>query len=68
MWRNLTTRVVISKILRSLVLKFDHVVVSIEESKDMSTFSKEELQGTLESHEQRMDERVAGNLKSDVAL
>ena len=55
----LTIIVVVSKILRSLTMKFDHVVVSIEESKDVSTFSKEGLQGTLESHEQIMVERVA---------
>ena len=46
----LTTRAVVSKILRSLAPKFDHVVVSIEESKDMSSLSKEELQGTLQYH------------------
>ena len=64
----LTTRAVVSKILRSLAPKFDHVVVAIEEWKDMSILSKEELQGMLESHEQRMAERTAGKSKSDVAL
>ena len=56
------------KILRSLDLKFDHVVVSIEQSKDKSTLSKEELQGTLEYHEQRMAERAPGKSKNGVAL
>ena len=64
----LTTRAVVSKILRSLGPKFDHVVAAIEEGKDLSKLTKEELQGTLESHEQRMNERAAGNTKSDVAL
>src|ERR1051325_7713753 len=64
----LTTRVVVSKILRSLFPKFDHVVVAIEEGKDLSKLTKEELHGTLESHEQRMNERDAGKSKSDVAL
>ena len=64
----LTTRVVVSKILRSLAPKFDHVVVSIEELKNMSTLSKEDLQETLQSHVQRMAERVAGKSKSDVAM
>ena len=64
----LTTRVVVSKLLRSLAPKFDHVVVAIEEGKDLSKLTKEELQGTLESHEQRMNEIVAGKSKSDMAL
>ncbi|XP_058756513.1 uncharacterized protein LOC131629755 [Vicia villosa] len=64
----LTSRLVVAKILRSLASKFDHVVVAIDDSKDLSTFTKEELQETLESHEQRMVERAAGKSKSDVAL
>ncbi|CAI8586950.1 unnamed protein product [Vicia faba] len=64
----LTTIVFVLKILRSLAQKFEHVVVAIEESKDMSTLSNEEFQGTLESYEQRMDERAAGKLKSDMTL
>ena len=39
----LTTRAIVSKILRSLNLKFNHVVVSTEDSKDISSLSKEEL-------------------------
>jgi ribonuclease HII len=64
----LTSRLVVSKILRSLPPKFDHVVVAIEDSKDLSTLTKEELQEKLESHEQRMDERVVGKSKSDMTL
>lgn len=62
------TKAVVAKILRSLAPKFDHLVVAIEESKDLSTLSKEELLGSLESHEQRMSERTAGKAKADVAL
>jgi hypothetical protein len=47
----LTSRSVVSKILRSLTPKFDHVVLALEESKDFSALTKEELQGTFESHE-----------------
>ena len=64
----LTTRAIVSKILRSLAPKFDHVVVAIEEGGNLSKLTKEELQETLESHEHRMNERVAGKSKSDVAL
>ena len=55
----LTSRPVNGKILRSLAPKFDHVIVAIEEATDLSKLTKEELQGTLESHEQRMVERAA---------
>lgn len=64
----LTSRSVVAKILRLLAPKFDHVVVDIEESKDLSTLRKEELQGKLKSHEQRRDERDASKSNSDVAL
>ncbi|XP_058748827.1 uncharacterized protein LOC131621780 [Vicia villosa] len=64
----LTIRAIVSKILRSLAPKFDHVVVAIEDSKDFSKLTKEKLQGTLKSHEQRMTERAAGKSKSDMAL
>ena len=64
----LTSRSVVAKILRSLAPKFDNVVVAIEESKGLSTFTKEELQGTLEYHEQILAERVVGKSIRDVAL
>lgn len=63
-----TSRLVVAKILRSLTPKFDHVVVAIEELKDLSTFTNEELQGMFESHEQRMVEIAASKSKSDKAL
>ena len=64
----MTSRSVVGKILSSLAPKFDHMVVAIEESEDLSKLTKEELQRTLESHEQRMAERAAGKSKSDMAL
>ena len=45
----------VEKILGSLANKFEHVVVAIEESKDLETLSIEELIGSLEVHEQRME-------------
>jgi hypothetical protein len=38
---------VMKKILQSLTLKFEHVVIAIEESKDLETISAKELLGSL---------------------
>jgi len=47
--------VIVEKILRSLAPKFDYVVCSIEESKDIDALSIDELQSSLLVHEQKMN-------------
>lgn len=51
-------QVVVEKILRSMTQKFDYVVCSIEESKDIDTLTIDELQSSLLVHEQRMGSHV----------
>ena len=50
--------VVIEKILRSMTLKFDYVVCSIEGSNDLDILSINELQSSLLIHEQKMTNNV----------
>uniref|UniRef100_A0A5B7B3A2 CCHC-type domain-containing protein n=1 Tax=Davidia involucrata TaxID=16924 RepID=A0A5B7B3A2_DAVIN len=48
---------IIEKILRSMTPKFNFVVCSIEESKDIDELSIEELQGSLQVHEQKINQQ-----------
>ena len=51
-------QLIVEKVLCTLTARFDHVVVAMEESKDLESLKVEELQGSLEAHEQRLQERV----------
>lgn len=44
------------KIIRSLTLEFDNKVVDIEESHDLALMSVDEVSGTLQAHEQCINE------------
>ncbi|XP_039135714.1 uncharacterized protein LOC120273134 [Dioscorea cayenensis subsp. rotundata] len=50
---------VVSKVLRSLAPKFDYVAVAMEESRDLSTLTLDELCGSLQAHEFRVN-RLSG--------
>jgi hypothetical protein len=49
-------QVIVEKILRSLTPRFNHMVITVEE-RDLSAMKVDELQGILEAHEQRLNER-----------
>ncbi|XP_039118662.1 uncharacterized protein LOC120254665 [Dioscorea cayenensis subsp. rotundata] len=47
---------IVLKVLRSLSSRFVHAVTSIEEARDMSTLSLDELSGSLQAHEARFNQ------------
>jgi len=49
--------VIIAKILRTMISKFDYVVCSIEESNNLDKMTIDKLQSSLLIHEQRMRSR-----------
>ncbi|GJW10022.1 reverse transcriptase domain-containing protein [Tanacetum coccineum] len=46
---------VVSKVLRSLSSKFNHVVAAIKEAHDLSSYSFDELMSSLLAHEERLN-------------
>lgn len=48
---------IIEKILRTLTPQYDHIVITIEECKDLEVLKLEELHNSLVAHEQRLLER-----------
>jgi len=47
----------VEKVLRTLTTRFDHIVVALEEYKDLDSMKIEELQASLEPHELRLIDR-----------
>lgn len=45
----------LNEILQRLPTKFDYVVAVVEEAKDLTTVSINELTGSLQAHEQRIN-------------
>ncbi|XP_058783040.1 uncharacterized protein LOC131657688 [Vicia villosa] len=56
---------VVEKILRTMPMKFDHVVTTIIESHDTDTLSVAELQGSIESHVNRILEKTEKVVKEE---
>ena len=47
-------------------MKFDHVIVVIQEAKDLSTMTIEELQGSLTLNEQRINKKLEDGAKKEI--
>lgn len=45
-----TNKTIVNKVLRSLTNKYIHIVTAIEESKDLSTYTFDELMSSLIAH------------------
>lgn len=60
---NLEERRVVEKILKSFPTTFESIVVAIEETKNLSQFSMDELHATLISHEHRLRRSTNSNLE-----
>eukprot|EP00253_Pinus_taeda_P002334 PITA_02334 len=59
----LEERKIVEKILRCLPSRFEAVVVAIEETKDLSQFTVDELSASLMSHEHRMSRGTDSSLE-----
>lgn len=44
---------IVEKVLRSLDLKFEHIVAIIEETKDLESMTMEQLLGSLQVYEEK---------------
>ena len=59
----LEERRIVEKVLRSLPTRFDAIVVAIEETKDLSQFSVDNLNASLISHERRLNRVASSSLE-----
>ncbi|XP_004488169.2 uncharacterized protein [Cicer arietinum] len=57
--------VIVEKIIRTLTQRYNHIVVAIEESKNLDTMKLEDLQSSLEAHELRHGGGEKGNHIAD---
>ena len=59
----LEERRIVEKVLRSLPSRFDVIVTTIEETKDLSKFTVDELHASLMTHEKRLGRTTNSSLE-----
>ncbi|XP_019435835.1 PREDICTED: uncharacterized protein LOC109342272 [Lupinus angustifolius] len=59
---------IVEKVLRTLTCKYDHIVVAIEESKNLEELKIEELQASLQAHELRIKGRSSSRGTDQVLM
>jgi hypothetical protein len=56
-------QIIVEKILRSLPQKYDNLVMTIEEAKDLTTLTMDESMGILQTHEHQINRLIASYQK-----
>ena len=57
---------IMEKILRSLPHKYENLVMTIEEAKDLTVLTMDELMGTLQTHEHRINKSTSSSSQEQV--
>jgi len=61
--KTLEERIILEKVLKSLPSRFDVIVTTIEETKDLSKFTVDEIHASLMTHEKRLRRSVNPSLE-----
>ena len=57
---------IVEKILRSLPHKYDNLVMTIEEAKDLTTLTMDEFMGVPQTHEHRINRSTTSSSQEQV--
>ena len=55
--KNIEVITIVEKVVQSLTMTFEHIIVAIKESKDLSTLMIDELLGLLQAYKWQLKEK-----------